>query len=115
MLFEFGVLSDARSVRPCKGQPIGRYAQLGTFLEHILCHENSLIRVEPDLPMEAVALVSCGVATGLGAATARAGTKPGDTVAVTAIGALGLTAVQGPGSTGSRTCREGGIQKLQHS
>src|SRR3546814_20773742 len=57
-LFDVGMMSDGRNAHTCKGQPIGRYAQLGTFSEHILCHENSLIRVEPDLPMEAVALVS---------------------------------------------------------
>ncbi|HEY9558873.1 MAG TPA: NDMA-dependent alcohol dehydrogenase [Acidimicrobiales bacterium] len=101
-LFDVGMMSDGRNAHTCKGQPIGRYAQLGTFSEHILCHENSLIRVEPDLPMEAVALVSCGVATGFGAATERAGTKPGDTVAVIGIGGLGINAVQGARSAGAK-------------
>src|SRR3546814_15831204 len=73
-----------------------------TFSAHILFHENSLIRVESDLPMEAVALVSCGVATGFGAATERAGTKPGDTVAVIGIGGLGINAVQGARSAGAK-------------
>src|SRR3546814_14117775 len=96
------MMSDGRNAHTCKGQPIGRYAQLGTFSEHILCHENSLIHVEPDLPMEAVALVSCGVDTGCGAATERAGTTLGDTVAVIGIGGLGIPAVQGAGSTGEQ-------------
>src|SRR3546814_11711135 len=52
--------------------------------------------------MEAVALVSCGVATGFGAATERAGTKPGDTVAVIGIGGLGINAVQGARSAGAK-------------
>ena len=100
-LFDVGMMSDGRIAHTCKGEPISRYAQLGTFSEHILVSENSLIKVEPDLPMHAVALVSCGVATGFGSATERAGTKPGETVAVVGIGGIGINAVQGAKAAGA--------------
>ena len=35
--------------------------------------ENSVVKVDHDLPLDVVALVSCGVATGFGSATERAG------------------------------------------
>jgi S-(hydroxymethyl)glutathione dehydrogenase/alcohol dehydrogenase len=101
-LFDQGMMSDGRIAHRCKGEPMGRFAQLGTFAEHVLAHENSLIRVEPDIPMHAVALVSCGVATGFGSATERAGTKPGETVAVIGIGGIGINAVQGARAAGAK-------------
>jgi S-(hydroxymethyl)glutathione dehydrogenase / alcohol dehydrogenase len=94
-LFAMEMMSDGRIAHRCKGEPIGRFAQLGTFAEHVLVSESSVIRVEPDLPAHAVALVSCGVATGFGSATERAGTRPGETVAVIGVGGIGMNAVQG--------------------
>ena len=98
-LFDVGMISDGRLahhvVKDGARTPIGRYAQVGTFSERILVHQDSLVKVRDDLPFDAVALVSCGVATGVGSAVERAGTKPGDTVAVIGVGGIGINAVQG--------------------
>ena len=56
----------------------------------------------PDIPWPAVALVSCGVATGFGSAVNRAGVRPGDTVAVLGVGGVGINAVQGARVAGAR-------------
>lgn len=103
-LFDIGMMSDGREAHHLvkTGQPVGRYAQVGTFSEHILVSENSLVKVDKDLPLDAVALVSCGVATGFGSATERAGTKPGDNVAVIGIGGIGINAVQGARVAGAK-------------
>lgn len=106
-LFNIGMMSDDREahhVTDASGNrvPIGRYAQIGSFSEHILVSENSVIKVEDDLDMAAVALVSCGVSTGFGAATHRAGTQPGDTVAVIGIGGIGINAIQGAAIAGAK-------------
>jgi S-(hydroxymethyl)glutathione dehydrogenase/alcohol dehydrogenase len=58
--------------------------------------------VEKDLPLDCVALVSCGVATGWGSATNRADTQPGDTVVVVGIGGIGINAVQGARMAGAK-------------
>ena len=79
-----------------------RFAQLGTFSEDLLVSESSLVKVEPDLPLEVVALVSCGVATGVGSAVHRAEVKPGDNVAVIGIGGVGINAVQGAAISGAK-------------
>jgi S-(hydroxymethyl)glutathione dehydrogenase/alcohol dehydrogenase len=65
-------------------------------------NEDSLVKVDDDLPADAVALVSCGVATGFGSATERAGTKPGDDVAVIGVGGIGINAVQGARVAGAQ-------------
>jgi len=74
---------------------VNRMAQLGTFSEYMLVNEASVIKVDPDLPLEAVALVSCGVATGVGSAQKRAEVKSGDTVVVVGVGGIGANAIQG--------------------
>src|SRR3954449_3548122 len=84
------------------GTPITMFAKLGTFSNHACVAENSLIKVDADLPFEAVALVSCGVATGWGSATTRAEVRPGDTVVVVGIGGIGINAVQGAAMAGAK-------------
>ena len=101
-LFDIGMMSDGREAHKIKDQAIGRFAQVGTFAEKMLVNQNSLVKVDDDLPFDAVALVSCGVATGFGAATERAGTKPGDNVAVIGIGGIGINAVQGAHIAGAK-------------
>jgi S-(hydroxymethyl)glutathione dehydrogenase/alcohol dehydrogenase len=105
-LFDIGMMSDGREAHHLTGpngrQAVGRYAQVGTFSERMLVSENSLVKVEQDLPFHAVALVSCGVATGFGSATERAGTQPGDNVAVIGVGGIGINAVQGARIAGAK-------------
>jgi S-(hydroxymethyl)glutathione dehydrogenase/alcohol dehydrogenase len=83
------------------GQPVTLLAKLGTFAQHTVVSENSVIKVDEDLPLECVALVSCGVATGWGSATKRADVQPGDTVVVVGIGGIGINAVQGAKMAGA--------------
>lgn len=84
-----------------EGKPITTMAKLGTFAEMMTLAEASVIKVEPDLPLDVVCLVSCGVATGYGSAVNRANVKPGDTVVVVGIGGVGANAVQGAKAAGA--------------
>jgi S-(hydroxymethyl)glutathione dehydrogenase/alcohol dehydrogenase len=77
-------------------------AKLGTFAEHTVIHEASAVKVDDDLPMAAVAVVSCGVTTGFGSAVHRADVEPGDTVVVVGVGGVGSSAVQGARIAGAR-------------
>jgi S-(hydroxymethyl)glutathione dehydrogenase/alcohol dehydrogenase len=78
------------------------FAKLGTFSHYTCVSTDQVIKVDKDLPLEAVALVSCGVATGWGSATNRAAVAPGDTVVVVGIGGIGINAVQGAAMAGAR-------------
>jgi len=97
-----GQITDGTSRHFVRGQELNLMAKLGTFSEHTVVAEASVIKVEPDLPLECVALVSCGVATGFGSAVERAGTRVGDTVVVVGIGGIGINAVQGARMAGAR-------------
>ncbi len=85
------------------GQDLGTFAKLGTFAEHMLVSEDSLVRVDPNHDLTAVALVSCGVATGWGSAVHRAGVGAGEIVVVVGIGGIGTNAVQGARMAGAAT------------
>ena len=98
-----GMVTDMTSRhRTAGGEDLMLFAKLGTFAEYSVVAESQVIKVEPDLPLEAVALVSCGVATGWGSATKRADVQPGDTVVVVGIGGIGINAVQGAKMAGAR-------------
>jgi NDMA-dependent alcohol dehydrogenase len=100
--FNPGQISDGTARYHLKGQDINVMAKLGTFAEHSVAHEASLVKVDADLPLNVVALVSCGVTTGWGSAVYRAEVMPGDTVVVVGVGGVGINAVQGARMVGAR-------------
>src|SRR5712691_8310778 len=61
----------------------------------MLVHENSLVKIDPDIPLDRAALVGCGVLTGVGAALRTARIEAGQTVAVFGCGGVGLSIIQG--------------------
>jgi S-(hydroxymethyl)glutathione dehydrogenase/alcohol dehydrogenase len=68
---------------------------LGTFAEQMTCNEGSIVKIESDLPDEQLALIGCGVTTGVGAALNTAEVQPGTTVAVIGCGGVGQAVIQG--------------------
>ena len=74
---------------------------IGTFSEYSVVHENSIVKVGDWYPLDAVAITSCGVATGWGSAVNVAGVKAGDTVVVIGTGGIGINAVQGAAMAGA--------------
>jgi S-(hydroxymethyl)glutathione dehydrogenase/alcohol dehydrogenase len=68
---------------------------LGTFAEAMTVDESSLVKVETDLPDAQLALIGCGVTTGVGAALNTAKVKPGASVAVLGCGGVGQAVIQG--------------------
>jgi S-(hydroxymethyl)glutathione dehydrogenase/alcohol dehydrogenase len=85
-----------------KGQGIPSFAGIGSYAERMLLHENSLVKIDKDLPLDRAALVGCGVLTGVGAALRSAGLEAGQTVAVYGCGGVGLSIVQGARIGGAR-------------
>ncbi len=101
--FAPGQISDGTVRYHLDGKSLNVMSKLGTFAQHGVSHEASLVAVDPDLPLAVVALVSCGVATGWGSAVYRAEVRPGDTVVVVGVGGVGINAVQGARMVGART------------
>jgi S-(hydroxymethyl)glutathione dehydrogenase/alcohol dehydrogenase len=77
------------------GECVQQFAHLSAFAEQMLCHENALVKIRDDMPLDRAALIGCGVTTGVGAVLNTARVRPGATVAVIGCGGVGLSAIQG--------------------
>jgi len=100
-----GIVARAEDATPRisqNGRPFRTFAAIGSYAERMLLHENSLVRIEPEIPLDRAALVGCGVLTGVGAALRSAGLQAGQTVAVFGCGGVGLSIVQGARIGGAR-------------
>ena len=85
-----------------QGQPFRQFLGVSSYAERMLLHENSVVRIDPELPLDRAALVGCGVLTGVGAALRSSGLQAGQTVAVFGCGGVGLSIIQGARIGGAR-------------
>jgi S-(hydroxymethyl)glutathione dehydrogenase/alcohol dehydrogenase len=91
---EAEISMQMRGTRP-DGNPYLCMTGLGTFSSVMTVNEASVVRVETDLPDAQLALIGCGVTTGVGAALNTANVRPGSTVAVLGCGGVGQAVIQG--------------------
>ena len=92
--FEPNTMMAMRGTRP-DGSPYLCMTGLGTFAEAITASEHSVVKIETDVPDTQLALIGCGVTTGVGAALNTAHVQPGSTVAVLGCGGVGQAVIQG--------------------
>jgi S-(hydroxymethyl)glutathione dehydrogenase / alcohol dehydrogenase len=83
------------------GEPIHQFLRLSAFAEMLLVHENALVKIREEMPLDRAALIGCAVTTGLGAVFNTARVPPGSTVAVIGCGGVGLNSVQGAAIAGA--------------
>src|SRR5207253_10440364 len=84
-----------------RGQHLNQAFNLSSFGEQMLVHENSMVKIDDEIPLDRAALVGCGVMTGVGAVFNAAKVEPGATVAVIGCGGVGLSAVNGAALAGA--------------
>ena len=84
----------AKGTRP-DGSEVRGMTGLGTFADEMQIDESMCVKIETDLPSDQLALIGCGVTTGVGAALNTAQIKPGSTVAVIGCGGVGQSVLQG--------------------
>ena len=77
------------------GTPVEQLIRLGGFAEMMLVHQNAVVVIDREMPLDRAALVGCGVLTGTGAVFRTARIEPGSRVCVIGAGGVGLAAVQG--------------------
>src|SRR6201985_2933372 len=65
------------------GRPekLNQFLNLSSFAEQMLVHENAIVKIRNDMPLELAALIGCGVITGYGAVVNTAKVTAGETVA----------------------------------
>lgn len=87
MLATRGIRDDGSTVFGMTG--------LGTFSDEMTISELQAVPIVTELPSEQLALIGCGVTTGVGAALNTAGITPGSSVAVIGLGGVGQSVIQG--------------------
>lgn len=75
---------------------------LGTFSPYMTVHQDSVVKIDHDVPFETAAIMGCAVPTGFGSATNVAEVKPGETVIIIGVGGIGMSALQGAVLSGAR-------------
>jgi len=85
-----------------EGDRVGQMANIGSYAEQMLLHENGIVKIEQDIELDRAALIGCGVLTGVGAVLNTARIEPGCTVVVFGAGGIGLSAIQGARIAGAR-------------
>lgn len=88
-------------IHTSSGQGVGQTALLGTFSQYTSVPEQSVIKIDKDVPFTAACLLACGVPTGWGAAVNAGNVKPGDVVVVLGTGGIGMNSVQGARHAGA--------------
>ena len=77
------------------GTPLFQGLKTAAFAERTIVDPSQIVKFPESVPMEAAALMACGVITGVGAAINTAKIRPGTSVAVIGAGGVGLNAIQG--------------------
>ena len=63
------------------------------FAENMLLHENAIVKVRDDMPLDRAALIGCSIITGFGAVVHSAKVVAGESVAILGCGGIGMAAV----------------------
>src|SRR6266702_2732101 len=83
-----------------RSEKLNQFLNLSSFAEQMLVHENAIVKIRKDMPLELAALIGCGVITGYGAVVNTAKVQAGETVAVIGCGGVGMAAINGAGIAG---------------
>lgn len=76
------------------GKPIYHFMGCSTFSEYTVIAEISAAKINTAADLNKVCLLGCGISTGWGAAMNNTTVKPGSSVAVWGLGAVGLATIQ---------------------
>jgi len=90
-----GVLYDGSSRLSKDGEVVHHYLGVSSFAEMVVVPQSGAIKVRSDAPLDAIALIGCAVATGVGAVRNTANFVAGSTAAVIGCGGVGLSVIQG--------------------
>ncbi|MDB5572311.1 MAG: Alcohol dehydrogenase zinc-binding domain protein [Hyphomicrobiales bacterium] len=71
----------------------GDFFSQSSFASHAIARERNVVKVRKDAPLELLGPLGCGIQTGAGAILNDFKMKPGQSLAVFGVGALGLSAV----------------------
>lgn len=80
---------------------LNHHLGVSAFSEHTVCAQESLVKIDPAVPLTVAALFGCAVMTGVGAVMNTAQVEPGASVAVFGAGGVGLSVIMGAKAAGA--------------
>jgi len=84
------------------GKPINHHLGCSVFAEYATVSRRSVVKIDPELPLDHAALFGCAVLTGVGAVVNTAQVRAGASVAVIGLGGVGLASLLGARAAGAR-------------
>ncbi len=96
------LVGGQRRLHRADRSPLNHQVGVSCFAEYAVVMRGSLVRIDPELPLDIAALFGCAVLTGVGAAINAARLRLGSTAAVIGLGGVGLSAVLGAMAAGAR-------------
>jgi S-(hydroxymethyl)glutathione dehydrogenase/alcohol dehydrogenase len=94
---------ERRVGRTAEGETVWSDGGIGAHAERMTYLDSNLVRIEGAAPDEQLALLGCGITSGLGAVLEVGEVHPGQSVAVSGCGQLGLWMVQAARLAGATT------------
>src|SRR5688572_18696258 len=95
------LLSGAKRLHR-NGHDVNHHLGVSAFAEYATVSRRSLVKIDPELPLDEAALFGCAVLTGVGAVINTAKVTAGSSVAVIGLGGVGLSALLGAIAAGAR-------------
>ncbi len=89
------LLCGSRPFKDRQGRILHHHLGVSAFSQYTVAAQESLIKIESDIPLEKASLFGCAVLAGVGAVIHTARVEPGTAVAVFGLGGVGLSAVMG--------------------
>jgi aryl-alcohol dehydrogenase len=81
----------------------GHFFGQSSFATYALTNANALVTVDPEVPLELVGVLACGITTGAGAILNTARPAAGESVVIYGAGAVGLAAIMAARNTPATT------------
>jgi alcohol dehydrogenase len=95
------LLSGSRRLHR-NGADVHHHLGVSAFAEYATVSRRSLVKIDPELPLDEAALFGCAVLTGVGSVINTAKMPAGSTAAVVGLGGVGLSALLGAVAAGAR-------------
>ena len=89
------LLSGACRFHHSDGRKLFHHLGVSGFSQFTVAARESLVKIDPEVPLEIAVLFGCAVMTGVGAVVNTARVSPGTSVAVFGLGGVGLAAILG--------------------
>jgi alcohol dehydrogenase len=84
-----------------ENEALNHHLGCSAFADRAVVSRRSLVKVDPELPLDEAALFGCAVLTGVGAVVNTAGIRAGQSAVVVGLGGVGLASVLGALASGA--------------